>query len=148
TRSGRPGARRAPMEQVSDGPSGDGSTGRGPRTVQPMSDYTPPLGDIAFVLDHITPVDGLTSLDAYKAIDRESIDGVLEEFGRLMSEVWSPTNAIGDEQGTHVEGDEVITPDGHKEAYAAYQEAGWGAVPFEEAYGGGGFPWLVGIVMQ
>ena len=26
--------------------------------------------------------------------------------------------------------------------------AGWGAVPFDEAYGGGGFPWLVGIVMQ
>jgi alkylation response protein AidB-like acyl-CoA dehydrogenase len=113
-----------------------------------MSEYTPPLDDISFVLDHITPIEGLASLEAYKAIDRESVDGVLEEFGRLMSEVWSPTNAIGDEQGTRVEGDEVITPDGHKEAYLAYQSAGWSAVPFEESYGGGGFPWLVGIVMQ
>jgi alkylation response protein AidB-like acyl-CoA dehydrogenase len=73
---------------------------------------------------------------------------VLEEFGRLMSDVWAPTNAPGDEQGSHVEGDEVVTPTGHKEAYKAYADAGWGAVPFAEEYGGGGFPWLVGIVQQ
>ncbi|MCB0988127.1 MAG: acyl-CoA dehydrogenase [Microthrixaceae bacterium] len=113
-----------------------------------MSEYTPPLNDIAFLLDHVTPMAGLTALDAYKGIDRDSVDGVLEEFGRLMSEVWAPTNAVGDHEGSHVEGDGVRTATGHGEAYRAYQEAGWGAVPFEEAYGGGGFPWMVGIVMQ
>ena len=113
-----------------------------------MSDYTPPLQDIAFLLDHVTPISGLTSLDAYSAIDRESVDGVLEEFGRLMADVWAPTNAVGDHEGSHVEGDTVRTATGHKEAYVAYQEAGWGSVPFDEVYGGGGFPWLVGIVQQ
>ena len=113
-----------------------------------MSDYTPPLRDIAFLLDHVTPLADLTALEAYAAIDRESIDGVLEEFGRLMADVWAPTNATGDQEGSHVEGDTVRTATGHKEAYTAYREAGWGAVPFEEAYGGGGFPWLVGVVMQ
>ena len=29
-----------------------------------------------------------------------------------------------------------------------YVEAGWGGVPFPAEYGGGGFPWLVGIAMQ
>jgi alkylation response protein AidB-like acyl-CoA dehydrogenase len=113
-----------------------------------MSDYTPPLRDIAFLLDHVTPLTGLTALEAYAAIDRESIDGVLEEFGRLMADVWAPTNAAGDLEGSHVDGDSVRTATGHKEAYTAYQEAGWGSVPFDEAYGGGGFPWLVGIVQQ
>ena len=113
-----------------------------------MSDYSVPLADIAFVLDHVTPLEGLTSLKSFSSLDRESIFGVIEEFGRLMEEVWAPTNAPGDEAGTHVEGDTVVTPDGHKEAYQAYREAGWGAVPFDEAYGGGGFPWLVGIVLQ
>jgi len=61
-----------------------------------MSEYTPPLNDIAFLLDHVTPMAGLTALDAYKGIDRDSVDGVLEEFGRLMTEVWSPTNVVGD----------------------------------------------------
>src|SRR5215218_1377113 len=27
-------------------------------------------------------------------------------------------------------------------------DAGWGGVPFPTEYGGGGFPWLVGVVMQ
>ncbi|QXC61577.1 acyl-CoA dehydrogenase [Aquihabitans sp. G128] len=113
-----------------------------------MSDYTPPLKDIKFLLDHITPIEELAKLEAYQAIDAESVEGVIEEFGRLMSDVWAPTNAVGDAEGSHVEGDEVITATGFKEAYAAYAEAGWGAVPFDEAYGGGGFPWLVGIVLQ
>ena len=114
----------------------------------PMSDYTPPLSDINFVLDHVTPLAGLRNLAPYKDIDDDSVHGVLEEFGRLMADVWAPTNAVGDEEGTRVEGDEVITPTGFTEAYKAYADAGWGAVPFEDAYGGGGFPWLVGIVQQ
>ena len=113
-----------------------------------MSDYTPPLQDISFLLDHVTPIEGLVKLAPYGHIDRESVQGVIEEFGRLMAKVWAPTNAVGDAEGSHVEGDEVITATGFKEAYKAYADAGWGAVPFDEAYGGGGFPWLVGIVQQ
>ena len=113
-----------------------------------MADFTPPLQDIEFLLDHVTPIEELAKLEPYRQIDRESVQGVVEEFGRLMAEVWAPTNALGDEVGSHVEGDEVISPDGFKEAYKAYADAGWGAVPFPEAYGGGGFPWLVGIVLQ
>ncbi|MEZ5183830.1 MAG: acyl-CoA dehydrogenase N-terminal domain-containing protein [Acidimicrobiales bacterium] len=104
-----------------------------------MSDYVPPLADIKFILDHLTPLDELAKLEPYQQIDAESVEGVIEEFGRLMAEVWAPTNRVGDEQGSHVEGDSVVTPPGFKEAYGAYAEAGWGAVPFEEAYGGGGF---------
>jgi alkylation response protein AidB-like acyl-CoA dehydrogenase len=113
-----------------------------------MSDYSPPLADITFLLEHVTPIDELAKLDAFREIDTDSVLSVIEEFGRLMSEVWAPTNAVGDAEGSHLDGDTVRTATGFKDAYAAYAEAGWGAVPFDEAYGGGGFPWLVGIVMQ
>src|SRR3954464_3436062 len=113
-----------------------------------MSDYSPPLRDIKFLLDHVTPLDELSKLEAYAEIDAESVYGVIEEFGRLMSDVWAPTNAVGDHEGSRVEGDGVVTATGFKEAYKAYADAGWGAVPFAEEYGGGGFPWLVGIVQQ
>ncbi len=113
-----------------------------------MSDYTPPLRDIKFLLDHITPIDELAKLDAYHEVDADSVYGVIEEFGRLMSDVWAPTNAVGDHEGSRVEGDEVVTATGFKEAYQAYADAGWGSVPFAAEYGGGGFPWLVGIVQQ
>ncbi|HMJ79147.1 MAG TPA: acyl-CoA dehydrogenase, partial [Iamia sp.] len=76
------------------------------------------------------------------------IFGVLEEFGRLMSEVWAPTNQVGDEETTKLVDGEVVVPEGFLDAYKAYADAGWGAVPFDPAYGGGGFPWAVGIAMQ
>ena len=113
-----------------------------------MSDYSPPQRDIAFVLDHVVPLEELTKLEPYQQIDGDSVSGVLDEFGRLMADVWAPTNVVGDTTGSHIDGDEVVTPEGFAEAYQAYAEAGWGSVPFEEAYGGGGFPWVVGIVMQ
>ena len=113
-----------------------------------MSDYTPPLRDINFLLDHVTPIEGLSKLAPFGDIDRDAVQSIIEEFGRLMSDVWAPLNAVGDTEGSHVDGDEVVTATGFKEAYQQYAEAGWGAVPFEEAYGGGGFPWLVGIVQQ
>ncbi len=113
-----------------------------------MSDYAAPIEDIRFAIEGLVDLDGLTKLEPFGEIDADSVAAVLEEFGRLMSEVWAPTNAVGDEVGSKIEGHEVITPDGHKDAYAAYAEAGWGAVPFEPEYGGGGFPWVVGIAMQ
>jgi alkylation response protein AidB-like acyl-CoA dehydrogenase len=113
-----------------------------------MSDYTAPLSDISFVLDHLTPIDDLLAFDAYRHVDRDAVDGVIEEFGRFMAEVWAPTNAVGDEEGSRVEDGAVVTATGFTEAYQAYVEAGWPSVPFDEVYGGGGFPWLVGIVQQ
>ncbi|CAN5627290.1 acyl-CoA dehydrogenase [soil metagenome] len=114
-----------------------------------MADYRAPLDDIRFVLAHVADLAGLAELEAFSHADPESVFGVIEEYGRFMSDVVAPTNQIGDTQGSvrHDDGT-VTTPDGFKEAYAQYVAAGWGAVPFEPGYGGGGFPWLVGIVLQ
>ncbi|MCU1352787.1 MAG: hypothetical protein JWM05_1996 [Acidimicrobiales bacterium] len=113
-----------------------------------MTAYNPPLRDIRFLLDNVTPVNELTKLAGHEHADADAVASVLEELGRLMSEVWAPTNQVGDTEGSHLEGDAVVTPTGFKEAYRAYQEAGWPAVPFPESYGGGGFPRLVGAAMQ
>ena len=113
-----------------------------------MPEYAPPFADIQFLLDHFTPVSDLTKLEPYTEIDADSVSGVLEEFGRLMTEVWLPTNATGDEAGSHVDGDTVRLPEEFSAAYDSYTQAGWGAVPFAPEYGGGGFPWIVGTVMQ
>ncbi|HYI61194.1 MAG TPA: acyl-CoA dehydrogenase [Acidimicrobiales bacterium] len=113
-----------------------------------MPDYAAPLDDIRFTLVDALDLDGLTKLAPYGDIDAEAVMGVLEEFGRLMSEVWAPTNQPGDEAGTTLVDGEVVVPDGFTAAYDAYAEAGWGAVPFEPVYGGGGFPWVVGTAQQ
>ncbi len=114
-----------------------------------MSEYVPPLADIRFVLEHVVDLAGLSKLDAFAHADSATVDAVIEEAGKFMAEVLAPLNRIGDTTGSRLEPDgSVVTPPGFREAYARYVEAGWGAIPFDPEFGGGGFPWLVTIVMQ
>src|SRR4051812_34044210 len=76
------------------------------------------------------------------------VRGVLDEAGRFMNEVVGPLNRTGDIEGSNWVDGEVVTPAGFKEAYHRYVEAGWGGVPFDPSYGGGGFPWLVATAVQ
>ena len=101
------------------------------------------------MLDHLVDLDRLCGLEPFAHVDAATVKGVIEENARFVAEVIAPLNRIGDLQGSqHQPDNSVVTPDGFRPAYQAYVAAGWGAVPFEPAYGGGGFPWLAGIVMQ
>ena len=114
-----------------------------------MSDYTPPLDDIRFTLDELCDLEGLAGLEPFAHADPDTVHEVLGEVGRFMADVVAPLNVVGDVQGLELTGDnQVITPDGFKEAYAKYVEYGYGAIPFEAEYGGGSFPWLVGTATQ
>jgi 3-(methylthio)propanoyl-CoA dehydrogenase len=114
-----------------------------------MAEYIPPLHDIRFVLEQLVDLDGLSKLEAYAHADPETVLGVIEESGRFMAEVIAPLNPVGDAAGSTLDRDgNVTTPPGFREAYRQYVEAGWGAVPFPGEFGGGGFPWLVAVVMQ
>jgi alkylation response protein AidB-like acyl-CoA dehydrogenase len=112
--------------------------------------FAPPLRDMRFALDHLVDARGLAELPGYEHADLETMVGLLEEFGRFCAEVLAPLNRVGDSSGSRLDPDtgEVTTPPGWKEAYAKYVEAGWGSVPFPEAHGGGGFPWLLATAMQ
>ena len=114
-----------------------------------MADYVPPLRDIRFVLDELVDLDGLSKLEAFGHADPDTVFGVIEESGRFMADVVGPLNRVGDAAGSTVDGEgKVTTPPGFREAYRQYVDAGWGAVSFLPEFGGGGFPWLVTVVMQ
>ncbi|HMG44853.1 MAG TPA: acyl-CoA dehydrogenase C-terminal domain-containing protein [Acidimicrobiales bacterium] len=113
-----------------------------------MSDYSAPLDDIRFVLENVVDLAGLSKFAAYEHVDPDTVYGVLEENARFMEQVVAPLNRVGDVQHSRWEAGAVVTPDGFRDAYQQYVAAGWGGVPFPADYGGGGFPWLVGSVMQ
>jgi 3-(methylsulfanyl)propanoyl-CoA dehydrogenase len=114
-----------------------------------MAEYIPPLRDIRFVLEQLVDLDGLSKLETYAHADPDTVLGVIEESGQFMAELIGPLNTVGDTEGSTLDSDgNVTTPPGFKEAYRQYVEAGWGAVPFPDEFGGGGFPWLVAAVMQ
>ncbi len=115
-----------------------------------MADYTAPLDDIRFVLDRIAKAGELAALEGFGHAEPEMVSGILEECARFMQDKVAPLNRVGDIETTvwHPEDNSVTTPTGFIDAYKAYVAAGWGGVPFPEEFGGGGFPWLVGIAMQ
>jgi 3-(methylthio)propanoyl-CoA dehydrogenase len=114
-----------------------------------MAEYVPPLRDIRFVLEQFADLSGLSKLEAYHHADPDTVFGLIEESGRFVADVVGPLNRVGDVAGsTHDGGGTVTTPPGFREAYRQYVAAGWGSVPFPPEFGGGGFPWLVTVVMQ
>jgi 3-(methylthio)propanoyl-CoA dehydrogenase len=108
-----------------------------------MTDYSPPLADIRFVLEHVTPLADLTALEAFAHAEPDLVAGLLEEAGRFAAQAIAPTNVPGDREGSRLEGDRVVTPEAFKRVYSQYVEAGWGAVQHPPEYGGGGFPLTV-----
>jgi alkylation response protein AidB-like acyl-CoA dehydrogenase len=114
-----------------------------------VSDYTAPLTDIRFVLRHVTDIDKVAALPGYEHADVDTVMGLAAEAGRFYAEQFAPLNRVGDVEHSRRNADgSVSTPQGFDKAYRRWVDAGWPAVPFPESYGGGGFPWLVGIVMQ
>ena len=114
-----------------------------------MSGYQPRLDDIMFTLTHVAGLEEVSKLEGLQHADPETVGTILEEAGRFFSEVMAPLNEVGDQQGSVLAGDGTVkTPDGFKEAYSKYISSGWAGAHLPEKWGGGGFPYLVGVVIE
>ncbi|MGI9601879.1 MAG: acyl-CoA dehydrogenase [Acidimicrobiales bacterium] len=112
-----------------------------------MTEYRAPLRDLRHVLTHFADVDDMAEFA--DGIDVDTTMDFLGEAGRFMVEVLAPLNQVGDTEGSVRNADgTVTTPTGWADAYRQYVEAGWGAVSFDPAYGGGGFPHTVSLAIQ
>ncbi len=110
--------------------------------------YTPPLRDQQFVLHELLKVtDAYAQIPQYADVDADTMNQILEEAGKFCAEVLLPTNHVGDQQGCKLDTKthEVKTPDGFKEAYAKFVEAGWGTLTADAQWGGQGLPRLLEI---
>jgi alkylation response protein AidB-like acyl-CoA dehydrogenase len=108
-----------------------------------MSEYRAPLKDIRFTLSQICDLEELLTLPDFAASDGDTINAVLEEAGRLAAGILAPLNRQGDEQGATLENGVVTTPDGFRDAYAAYRDGGWNGIQFNPRYGGMGLPLVI-----
>lgn len=114
-----------------------------------MSEFRPPVSDMAFVLEHVVGYRDLAALPGFEHADFETVEELLTEAADFMAKVVAPTNRIGDTQGAVRNPDGTVTlPDAFRSAYEAYVAGGWGSIPFPEEFGGGGFPSTIGLVLQ
>ncbi|MDP3844479.1 MAG: acyl-CoA dehydrogenase C-terminal domain-containing protein [Oxalobacteraceae bacterium] len=108
-----------------------------------MGQYIAPLRDMQFVLHELLHVeDALKQMPKHADIDAGIINQVLEEGAKFTSAVLFPLNHSGDREGCHHDKTEhsVTTPQGFKQAYRQYVDAGWPSLSCDPEYGGQGLP--------
>jgi len=107
-----------------------------------MPIYAAPTKDMQFILHDVLKVSEC-DVPGYEELDRDFTAAVLEEAGKLATEVLLPLNAVGDRQGCTLENGVVRTPEGFKAAFEAIKDGGWTALDCDPDYGGQGLPYLM-----
>ena len=113
-----------------------------------MTVYTAPINDMQFILNDVLKLQRYSNLAGYSDVSEDLISAILEEGGKLATNVLHPLNAVGDKHGCVREEDgSVKTPPGFKEAYDQFCEGGWNGLAFDPEYGGQGLPYVLQIAI-
>ena len=107
-----------------------------------MPIYNAPTKDIQFVLHDLLKVSE-QDIPGFEDLDREFTGAVVEEAGKVATEVLHPLNVVGDTEGCVLENGVVRTPTGFKAAFDQVREAGWTAMDCDPDYGGQGLPYTL-----
>ncbi|WP_343117213.1 acyl-CoA dehydrogenase C-terminal domain-containing protein [Ostreiculturibacter nitratireducens] len=111
-----------------------------------MPSYTAPAKDIQFILHDVLNVTE-SGIPGYEELAQDFTAAVIDEAGKLASEVLAPLNAVGDKEGCRLENGIVYTPEGFKEAFDRVREGGWNGLDLPPEYGGQGLPYLIGTAV-
>jgi hypothetical protein len=111
-----------------------------------MTTYTAPVKDMQFLLHDVLAVSG-ADIPGYADLDAGFTAAVLDEAGKVASDVLAPLNAVGDREGCVLENGVVRTPTGFKAAFEALKAGGWTALDCDPDYGGQGLPYLMGTAV-
>lgn len=114
-----------------------------------MSDYNAPIHDMRFILKYLIGFDKVREIPGYEDASDDLVDAILEEASKLARDVLAPLNKVGDQQGSklNIEDNSVSTPDGFKQAYQTYRDAGWNSLPFATEHGGQNMPWALAMAV-
>ncbi|MFA8385690.1 MAG: acyl-CoA dehydrogenase C-terminal domain-containing protein [Pelagibaca sp.] len=112
-----------------------------------MPSYTAPLKDMQFILHDVLKASE-QDIPGYDELDRDFTAAVIEEAGKLASDVLMPLNAVGDTEGCTLENGVVRTPTGFKAAFDQMRDGGWTALDCDPEYGGQGLPYVMHTAAQ
>jgi alkylation response protein AidB-like acyl-CoA dehydrogenase len=109
--------------------------------------YEAPVDDILFALKTAADFSGEMDKGGSHGLDEDTLRAILEEAGKFAGEQLAPLNKAGDRTPSRWANGHVVTPMGWKEAYGAFREAGWSALPCPEQYGGQALPETVAMAV-
>ena len=111
-----------------------------------MPHYIAPTKDMQYVLNDVLDVKN-SSIPGYADLDADFLSAILEEAGKITSQVLAPLNVVGDQEGCHFENGVIRTPAGFKDAFEHVKEGGWTGIDCDPEFGGQGLPYLVGTAV-
>lgn len=114
-----------------------------------MLSYKAPIRDLKFLFE-----DALDYYEHYQGLPRFSettpdlVDAIFRECAKFSENELLPLNQSGDREGCRWDAGNVFTPQGFKDAYRRYIEAGWQSMAHGETYGGQGLPPSIGMAVS
>ncbi|SLN55930.1 Acyl-CoA dehydrogenase [Falsiruegeria litorea R37] len=111
-----------------------------------MPIYNAPTKDTQFILHDVLKV-SQSDIPGYDELESEFTGAVLEEAGKLATNVLHPLNVVGDTEGCRLENGVVRTPTGFKEAFEEVKAGGWTGLDMPEEYGGQNMPYVMGTAV-
>lgn len=113
-----------------------------------MSDYRYPYQDGLFVLNELVGLKQLCIDAGLEEFAEGLAEAVLDEAGKLGSEVLAPLNAVGDRSGATLSGNQVLETEGFSEAYQQFCQGGWPSLAANPDFGGQGLPAALSVAVN
>ena len=107
-----------------------------------MPSYAAPTKDMAFVLNEMLKVQDC-AISGFSDRDPDVTSAILEEAGKIATNVLQPLNKVGDKEGCKLENGVLRTPQGFKAAFDEYAAGGWNGLDCDPEYGGQGMPYTL-----
>jgi alkylation response protein AidB-like acyl-CoA dehydrogenase len=102
--------------------------------------YRAPVRDIRFILDHVVGFAEVAATPRFQHATPDLAEAILDEAGRLCSDVLAPLNRVGDVTPARLENGVVVSPPGFAEGYRAIAGGGWVGMAARPEHGGMGLP--------
>ncbi len=111
-----------------------------------MPVYNAPTKDTQFILHDVLKV-SQSDIPGYDELEAEFTGAVLDEAGKVATNVLHPLNVVGDTEGCRLENGIVYTPTGFKDAFEQMKQGGWTGLDMPEEYGGQNMPYVMGTAV-
>ncbi len=111
-----------------------------------MPIYTAPVKDAQFILHEVLNITA-SAVPGYNDLEPDFTGAILEEAGKISTEVLHPLNVVGDTEGCTLENGVVRTPKGFKAAFDQLRTGGWPGLDMPEQYGGQYMPYVIGTAV-
>jgi alkylation response protein AidB-like acyl-CoA dehydrogenase len=118
------------------------------KPIQKINRYKADLREMSFLLFEQFKIGEILGKAPYDAWGPEEVKSSLSECYRFVREVLGPLNVVGDTEGCKLEGGQVRTPTGFKDAWKKLYEAGWKSIAVHPDLGGAGAPHSVQVLVE